>query len=81
MSQAMYAEFITRARSSRERARAACEFTNRCRERAAILLRGAEKLLTRFDALERRILLRSVTRTQSVRAKAVVRPHESGQCV
>ena len=58
----MHDEFISRARHSRERSRAAREFTNRCKERAAILLRGAEASLVRFDSLERRMRLKSVTR-------------------
>ena len=50
----------------RERARAAREFANQSKERAAILFCTAEALLARFDALERRMLLRSFRTSASV---------------
>lgn len=54
----MHADFISKARQSRERAHAARQSANDCKRRAAILFSTAEQLLVRFDELERRMLLK-----------------------
>ena len=66
----MDADFINRVQRSRERARAARQFTDECRQRTAMLVAQAELLEARFDELERRLLLRNVVmRAQQQRLK------------
>lgn len=55
----MLNELVSNARHSRQRARAARQSANQCKQRAAILFCSAETLLARFDELERRMLLRT----------------------
>ena len=55
----MHTELISRGRYSRERARAAREFADQCKQRAAMLFCSAEALLARFDERERRMLLKT----------------------
>lgn len=55
----MRAEVTSKLHPSRERARAAREFANQCKQRAAILFCSAEVLFTRFDELERRMFVKT----------------------